>query len=122
MDWKLTGDRPIWQQLTEQVALRILTGEYPPGSRLPAVRELAAQAGVNPNTMQRAMVQLEQDGLAVGSRTAGRTVTVDGAVIAAAREQRAQEAARQYLDALAALGYGPEDAGRLIKEEAERHG
>ena len=79
MDWKLTGDRPIWQQLTEQVALRILTGEYPPGSRLPAVRELAAQAGVNPNTMQRAMAQLEQDGLAVGSRTAGRTVTVDGA-------------------------------------------
>ena len=122
MDWKLTGDRPIWQQLTEQVALRILTGEYPPGSRLPAVRELAAQAGVNPNTMQRAMVQLEQDGLAVGSRTAGRTVTEDESVIAAAREQRAQEAARQYLDALAALGYDPEDAGRLIKEEAERHG
>ena len=122
MDWRLTGDRPIWQQLTEQVTARILAGEYPPGSRLPAVRELAAQAGVNPNTMQRAMVQLEQDGLAVGSRTAGRTVTVDESVIAAAREQRAQEAARQYLDALAALGYSPEDAGRLIKEEAERHG
>ena len=122
MDWKLTGDRPIWQQLAEQVALRILTGEYPPGSRLPAVRELAAQAGVNPNTMQRAMVQLEQDGLAVGSRTAGRTVTEDGAVIAAAREQRAQKAARQYLDTLADLGFGPEDAGRLLKEEEEQHG
>ena len=72
MDWKFTGDRPIWQQLTEQLTLRILKGQYPPGERLPAVRELAAQAGVNPNTMQRALAQLEADGLAVGSRTAGQ--------------------------------------------------
>ena len=71
MDWQFTEDRPIWQQLTDQLALRILKGEYPPGERLPGVRELAAQAGVNPNTMQRAMAQLEADGLAVGSRTAG---------------------------------------------------
>ena len=51
MEWRFTDDRPIWQQLTEQLTLRILKGEYPPGSRLPAVRELAAQAGVNPNTV-----------------------------------------------------------------------
>ena len=68
MDWTFTNDRPVWQQLTEQLTLRILKGEYPPGSRLPAVREVAAQAGVNPNTMQRAMAQLEQDGLAVANR------------------------------------------------------
>lgn len=121
MDWKLTGDRPIWQQLTEQVTARILTGEYPPGGRLPAVRELAAQAGVNPNTMQRALAQLEQDGLAVGSRTAGRTVTEDETVIRAAKERRARAAAKTYLEALAALGYGPGDAGRLIEEETQ-HG
>lgn len=89
MEWKLTDSRPIWQQLTEQITLRILKGEYPPGGRLPAVRDLAVQAGVNPNTMQRAMAQLEQDGLAVGSRTAGRTVTEDTAVIQAARRKRA---------------------------------
>ena len=69
MDWQFTDDRPIWQQLTQQLTLRILKGEYPPGERLPGVRELAAQAGVNPNTMQRAMAQLEADGLAVGRRT-----------------------------------------------------
>ena len=57
MDWQFTEDRPIWQQLTDQLALRILKGEYPPGERLPGVRELAAQAGVNPNTMQRAMAR-----------------------------------------------------------------
>ena len=59
MDWNFTDDRPIWQQIVEQLTLRILKGEYPPGERLPGVRELAAQAGVNPNTMQRAMAQLE---------------------------------------------------------------
>ena len=61
MDWTFTDDRPIWQQLTEQLTVRILKGEYPPGGRLPAVRELASQAGVNPNTMQRALAQQMQD-------------------------------------------------------------
>ena len=70
MDWRFTDDRPIWLQLTEQLTRRIITGVYPPGSRLPPVRELAAQAGVNPNTMQRALAQLEQDGLAFADRTA----------------------------------------------------
>ena len=101
MEWKLTDSRPIWQQLTEQITLRILKGEYPPGGRLPAVRDLAVQAGVNPNTMQRAMAQLEQDGLAVGSRTAGRTVTED-------------------LQILADLGYTREEAVALLKEEWEK--
>ena len=64
MEWNLSGDRPIWLQLSQQLARRILVGAYPPGSRLPSVRELAAEAGVNPNTMQRALAQLEQDGLA----------------------------------------------------------
>ena len=50
MEWKFTEDRPIWQQLSQQIARQILIGVYPPGSKLPPVRELAAQAGVNPNT------------------------------------------------------------------------
>ena len=119
MDWKLTDGRPIWQQLTEQITLRILKGEYPPGGRLPAVRDLAVQAGVNPNTMQRAMAQLEQDGLAVGSRTAGRTVTEDTAVIQAARRKRAQEAVAECLQILADLGYTREEALAILKEEWE---
>lgn len=117
MDWSFTGDRPIWQQLTEQLTARILKGEYPPGSRLPAVRELAAQAGVNPNTMQRAMAQLEQNGLAVGGRTAGRTVTEDAAVIEAARRTQARSAVAACLRMLADLGYSAEDAIVFVKEE-----
>lgn len=120
MEWKLTDSRPIWQQLTEQITLRILKGEYPPGGRLPAVRDLAVQAGVNPNTMQRAMAQLEQDGLAVGSRTAGRTVTEDITVIQKARRKRAQEAVAECLQILADLGYTREEAVAILKEEWEK--
>ena len=69
MDWILADDRPIFQQLYEQLARRIVAGFYPPGSRLPSVRDLAAEAGVNPNTMQRALAQLEQTGLAESNRT-----------------------------------------------------
>ena len=116
MDWTFTNDRPVWQQLTEQLTLRILKGEYPPGSHLPAVREVAAQAGVNPNTMQRAMAQLEQDGLAVSSRTAGRAVTEDAAVIKEARRARAMAAVAECLRILADLGYPPEEAAAIIRE------
>ena len=117
MDWQFTDDRPIWQQLTDQLTLRILKGEYPPGERLPGVRELAAQAGVNPNTMQRAMAQLESDGLAVGSRTAGRTVTEDTAVIETAAKARARAAVSECLRILEELGYSAEAALVFVKEE-----
>ena len=117
MEWTFTDDRPIWQQLTEHLTLQILRGSYPPGERLPGVRELAAQAGVNPNTMQRAMAQLEADGLAVGSRTAGRTVTEDVSVIEAAAKARAKEAVAECLRILAELGYSGEKALVFVKEE-----
>ena len=117
MDWKLDDSRPIWPQLSQQLARRIIAGVYPPGSRLPPVRELAAEAGVNPNTMQRAMAQLEADGLAVGSRTAGRTVTCDVAVIEAAAKERAKAAVAECLRILEELGYGPDKALVFVKEE-----
>ena len=117
MNWQFTDDRPIWQQITEQLTLRILRGEYPPGERLPGVRELAAQAGVNPNTMQRAMAQLETDGLALGSRTAGRTVTENTAVIETAARARARTAVSECLRILEELGYSGEGALVLVKEE-----
>lgn len=117
MDWRLDDDRPIWQQLTQQLTRRIITGVYPPGSRLPSVRELAAEAGVNPNTMQRALAQLEQDGLAKADRTAGRLVTQDTAALDGVRRAEARTVIRQYLDAMSALGYSRERAAELLKEE-----
>lgn len=117
MDWKLNNDRPIWPQLSQQLARRIIAGVYPPGSRLPAVRELAAEAGVNPNTMQRALAQLEQEGLARADRTAGRLVTQDAAVLEAARLREAEAVIRDYFEAMSALGYSREQAVQLLKEE-----
>ena len=117
MDWKLEDDRPIWLQLSQQLTRRIITGIYPPGSRLPPVRELAAEAGVNPNTMRRALAQLEQDGLAKADRTAGRLVTQDTGVLDRVRSGEAKVVVRQYLDAMAALGYSREQAAALLQEE-----
>ena len=117
MEWKLENDRPIWTQLNEQLRRRIIAGVYPPGSRLPPVRELAAEAGVNPNTMQRALAQLELDGLARADRTAGRLVTQDAQALDAARRAQAQVAVRQYLDAMAELGYNRQEAGLLLQKE-----
>lgn len=117
MDWKLDDGRPIWPQLSQQLARRIIAGVYPPGSRLPSVRELAAEAGVNPNTMQRALAQLEADGLAVANRTTGRTVTEDIPVIEAAAKERAKAAVAACLRILSELGYSPSDALVFVKEE-----
>ncbi len=117
MEWRLTEDRPIWLQLSEQLTRRIVTGVYPPGSKLPPVRELAAEAGVNPNTMQRALAQLEQSGLAKADRTAGRLVTDDAAALENARRAEARSAVKNYLEETAALGYSRAEAVRLLEEE-----
>ena len=71
MTWDFSGDRAIYVQITEQVKLRIIAGIYPVGTRLPSVRELAAEASVNPNTMQRALSDLEREGLLYSERTSG---------------------------------------------------
>ncbi len=94
MEWKLSDDRPIFQQLYEQLSRRIVSGRYPPGERMPSVRELAGEAGVNPNTMQRALSQLESSGLAESNRTSGRVVTTDLERIQAVRRALARDAAR----------------------------
>ena len=77
MSWNLSKDRPIYLQLVEQIKLQILSGTYSFGERFPSVRELATEAAVNPNTMQKALSALEQEGLLVDSRTNGRYVTTD---------------------------------------------
>ena len=84
---------PIWLQLVDEFVRRIVTGRWPSGEKIPAVRELAALLLVNPNTVQRALAELERRGLASSERTAGRFVTDDVALIDAARNDLAAEAA-----------------------------
>ena len=117
MEWDIRNDQPIYTQLIQQVTLAILSGTFPCGGRLPPVREMAAEAGVNPNTMQRAMAQLDQDGLTRADRTAGRLVTRDTGILDAVRRAEAQVAVQQFFDAMAELGYSRQEAAELIGEE-----
>lgn len=105
MEWTFRGDTPIYAQLYEQLTLAIVSGAFPPGGRLPAVRELAVDAGVNPNTVQRALSELERDGLVYSQRTSGRFVTEDAERIEQERHKLAEERARGFLDAMERLGY-----------------
>lgn len=114
MQWHFQDDRPIWIQLTEQLTAGIVAGDFPSGSRLPTVRELAAQAGVNPNTAQRALSQLEAEALAVSERGTGRTVTCDTAVIDGKRRHMAQGIAQAYLQQMRDLGFTAQSATEYL--------
>lgn len=118
MNWTITGDRPVYLQLIEQLELAIITGQLGPGARVPPVRELAAEAGVNPNTMQRALQELESRGLLQTQRTAGRTVTADIAKLNAVRDARARQRAAEFLAEMQALGLGDEEVRALLTEPA----
>ena len=124
MQWELRGDRPIYQQLVEKLTEQIVSGQLAAGEKIPPVRELAAQAGVNPNTMQRALAQLEQTGLLYTRRTSGRFVTEDETVIQEARLNLARERAEEFLRARAQLGYDRQAALQLLRggEESDAHG
>ena len=119
MDFDLQNSRPIWQQLAEQLSRRIVTGVYPPGSRFPTVRELAADAGVNLNTMQRALGQLENEGLVITNRTAGRTVTEEVSVLDAMRKRLAEELTETYYSGMGELGFTRAEAAEFAAAEKE---
>lgn len=119
MTWKLSDDRPIWIQLVEQLTLRIVSGKYPPGAAVPAVRVLAGEAGVNPNTMQRALAELEARDLVETRRTAGRTVTEDLARIRHVRQEFAFARMDEFLASMRALGYTDDQTHQLLEKKRE---
>ena len=115
------SSRPIYAQLVERLKAKILAGIYPPGGHLDSVRDLAAAAGVNPNTMQRALAELERTGLVYTQRTAGRFVTEDAAVIDSAKQELAHQQIGAFLRRMERMGYDREQAAQLVrswKEEA----
>ena len=120
MNWKFNGERPVYQQIMENLRGAMVKGELAPGRKVPSVRELAAQAQVNPNTMQRAMTELEREGLLVGGGTSGRTVTTDQAVLAAMKEQILEELARECAEKFLVFGVTPTQAARLLESLEER--
>ena len=114
MIWSFSPDRPIYLQLQERLKLSIVSGLHPPGYKLPAVRDLALEAAVNPNTVQRALMELEREGLVHAQRTSGRFVTEDTAVIEKLKNELAMELVDAFLEKMAAIGYGTRDTAALI--------
>lgn len=119
MAWDLKSDRPIYAQLIEQIELRIVSGCYPPGSKLPSVRDMAADASVNPNTMQRALAQLEGEGLLYSQRTSGRFVTEDEGKIMEAKNKLAMDVIREFLQKMESLGYSRAQTIELLQKTEE---
>ena len=119
MNWKFAGDRPVYQQIMENIRGAVLREELPPGGRVPSVRELAMQAQVNPNTMQRALTELEREGLLVGGGTSGRTVTKEETVLEEMRRQVLEALARECVEKFRVFGISPAQAAEIILQMKE---
>lgn len=118
MAWQFASDRPIYIQLSEQIISGILTGEYGMGAKLPSVREFADIAAVNPNTVQRALAELEVVGLIDNQRTTGKFVTQEEERIVMAREERGTALAVDFLKKMEALGYTNQQTLNMLAEAA----
>lgn len=122
MNWKFVGDRPVYQQIMALIRGGILTGEMSPGQKIPSVRDLAAQAQVNPNTVQRALTELEREGLLVSGGTSGRRVTEEEAILEEMKEQTITELARECAEKFRVFGLSPAQAAQrlmLLEEQEE---
>ncbi len=116
MDWQIRDDLPIYSQIMYQLELAIASGALSPGERLPSARDMAMDAGVNPNTVQRAMLELEREGIVYTQRTAGRFVTEDEEIVSSLRMSLARERTQEYLDAMEKLGFGRGEMLELLSE------
>lgn len=122
MPWDLDSDRPIFQQIMDKVQTDILSGHYAPGDKLPSVRDLAMMAAVNPNTMQKALTELERIGLVYTQRTSGRFITEDVGMIELLKERKAKELIDTYLEGMQRIGYNRQTAAEaLTKKTADGH-
>ena len=116
MPWNLTSDRPIFMQIIEIIQLEIISGKYRPGDKLPSVRDLASEAAVNPNTMQKALSGLERSGLVYSQRTSGRFITEDVKMIEELKSSLAKEKIHEFLENMQKLGFQKEETIRLMTE------
>ena len=120
MKWKLDDSRPIWPQLKEQLTMAIVSGQYEMGSAFPTVRDIAAEAGVNRNTMQRALSELENDGLLITNRTSGRTVTTDKELINRMKLNAASDYVEAFMAQMNAIGFTTEEIIQVLQETKDK--
>lgn len=116
MPWELNSDKPIFMQIIEQIQLDIVSGIYKPGDKLPSVRELASIAAVNPNTMQKALTELERTELVYSQRTSGRFITEDTEMIYNLKSKLAQEKLTEFFESMQKLGYEKSEILSFIQD------
>ena len=114
MAWNLNSDRPIFIQIVERIEMDIISGKYNPGDKLPSVRDLAAEAAVNPNTMQKAFTELERTGLVCSPRTTGRVITEDTSRIDELKSTLAKDTITELLSFMQQLGFQENEILTLI--------
>ncbi|CUP20710.1 GntR family transcriptional regulator [Fusicatenibacter saccharivorans] len=119
MPWNLDSSRPIYLQIIERVQMDIITGRYQPGDKLPSVRDLAQEAAVNPNTMQKALSELERSGLIYSQRTSGRFITEDKELIHQMQKELAAAEVSAFVAHMKQLGITPEEIRQLLAETIE---
>lgn len=123
MPWDLDNKRPIYLQLMERIQQDIVSGVYMPGDKLPSVRDLALDASVNPNTMQKALSELERSGLVYSQRTSGRFITDDAEMLKEMKRNLAAEHIRNFFQKMHQLGFSDEETLKIIQEtiKGEKH-
>ena len=120
MDKKLSENMPIYVQIMNSVKEAIAAGEISPSERIPSVRELAQDFEVNPNTMQRALNELEREGLLVSERTAGRFVTDDKELIEELKNEMAARTADRFRKEMGALGFSDDEMMDFFRERCRK--
>jgi len=124
MPWDISSEKSVYLQLVDIIKQKIMAGEYRPGQRMPSVRELAADAAVNPNTMQRALAELEREGLIYTQRTNGRYVSEDAGMIAGLRVSGAEQRTKDFYREMRQNGLSAEEIRGLLEKaiaEAEEN-
>ncbi len=116
MPWDISSERSVYLQLVDIIKQKIMSGEYRPGQRMESVRELATDAAVNPNTMQRALAELERQGLLYTQRTSGRFVSEDAGLIAGLRLSGAEQKAKEFYLEMVQMGLSSEEVRRLLEQ------
>ncbi|MCI8582645.1 MAG: GntR family transcriptional regulator [Dorea sp.] len=117
MTWVLDNNMPIYLQLMGRIQRDIISGRYGPGDKLPSVRELAVEAAVNPNTMQKAMSELERSGLVYSQRTSGRFITEDEELLKELKKEQAARYLEEFIESMHNLGL-KNDEIRILFEDA----
>lgn len=116
MKWDIDSERPVYVQLIEKIQAGIISGYFKPGDKLPSVRDLASEAMVNPNTMQKALSDLERTGLIYTNRTSGRLITSDEAMIKKLKEQSAASLVQEFLEKMKLHGFNPEETLEYVTD------